>query len=168
MKLLKKIWSSFPVQLIVVHVKYNQFLLVYWFILFSAVGGSFGEKLGMPYLFLDPVYLDEVSIWGFIIMGIAVAGFGMAFNVTSYILDGFRFPFLGTLPKPLAHFCINNSLIPFSFLVFYVIKIIEFQRDAGVGESSEAYVKVAGVLIGCISFLIFLFAYFFKLFESPF
>ncbi|MGW8122419.1 patatin-like phospholipase family protein [Roseivirga echinicomitans] len=159
---MKKIWLSFPVQLLMVHVKHNQFLLVYWFILFAAVGGSFGENLGIPYLFLDPVYLDEVSIWGFIIMGIAVAGFGMAFNITSYILDGFRFPFLGTLPKPLAHFCVNNSLIPFGFLVFYVIKIIEFQKVAGVGYSAEIYIRVVGVLLGCIAFLIFLFAYFFK------
>lgn len=162
MKILKKIWSSFPVQLLVVHIKYNQFLLVYWYILFSSVGGSFGENLGIPYLFLDPVYLDEVSIWGFFIMGIAVAGFGMAFNITSYILDGFRFPFLGTLPKPLAHFCINNSIIPFSFLVFYVIKIIQFQHDAGGGAGQGIAIKVAGVLLGCIAFLIFLFAYFFK------
>ena len=160
--MLKKIWASFPVQLLVVHVKYNQFLLVYWFILFSAVGGGFGENLGIPYLFLDPVYLDQVSIWGFIIMGIAVAGYGMAFNITSYILDGFRFPFLGTLPKPLAHFCLNNSTLPLAFIIFYIIRIVQFQQEGIEGASPDAFVKVLGVIIGCTGFLVFLFAYFFK------
>ncbi|MFT6827048.1 MAG: hypothetical protein ACI9Z3_000295 [Roseivirga sp.] len=161
MSILKKIWFSFPVQLIVVHVKHNQFLLVYWLILFATVNGNFGRNLGIPYLFLDPVYLDEVSIWGFMILGIAIAGFAMSYNITSYILDGFRFPFLGTLPRPLAHFCLNNSTIPLAFLAFYIYKIVDFQGETGA-ENSEVLIKIVGLLIGCFAMLVFLFAYFFK------
>lgn len=149
-------------QLLIVHVKHNQFLLVYWIILFSTVGGGFGKNLGIPYLFLDPVYLDQVSIWGYMLVGIALAGFTMAYNVTSYILDGFRFPFLGTLPKPLAHFCLNNSVIPIGFLIYYIIQIIQFQNYANQGGASYAFTKILGLLLGCLIMLVFVFAYFFK------
>ncbi|MFT6970954.1 MAG: hypothetical protein ACJAXX_001521 [Roseivirga sp.] len=161
MNIFNKIWTSFPVQLLVVHVKHNQFLLVYWLILFAIVNGDFGQNLGIPYLFLDPVYLDEVSIWGFMILGVAIAGFAMSYNITSYILDGFRFPFLGTLPRPLAHFCLNNATIPVAFLAFYIYKIIAFQSETG-GDDFDVLIKILGLLIGCLSMLVFLFAYFFK------
>lgn len=148
-------------QLLVVHVKHNQFLLVYWLILFATVNGNFGRNLGIPYLFLDPVYLDEVSIWGFMILGVAVAGFAMSYNITSYILDGFRFPFLGTLPRPLSHFCLNNATIPVAFLIFYIYKIVAFQNQTGSNDL-EILIKISGLLIGCLAMLVFLFAYFFK------
>jgi len=161
LNIFKKIWSSFPVQLLVVHVKHNQFLLVYWLILFATVNGNFGRNLGIPYLFLDPVYLDEVSIWGFMILGVAIAGFAMSYNITSYILDGFRFPFLGTLPRPLSHFCLNNATIPLVFVGFYIYKVIDFQSEAGL-ENSEVIIQILGFLVGCLAMLVFLFAYFFK------
>lgn len=161
MNIFKKIWSSFPVQLLVVHVKHNQFLLVYWLILFATVNGNFGRNLGIPYLFLDPVYLDEVSIWGFMILGVAIAGFAMSYNITSYILDGFRFPFLGTLPRPLSHFCLNNATIPLVFVGFYIYKVIDFQSQAGL-KNSEVIIQILGFLVGCLAMLVFLFAYFFK------
>ena len=91
MKILNAIVHSFPTKLLLVHVKHNQFLLFYWLILFSIVDGRFGKSLGIPFLFLDPIYMGKVGFWGFIIIGVSLAGFSMAFNITSYILDGFRF-----------------------------------------------------------------------------
>lgn len=142
------------------HVKHNQFLLFYWLILFSIVDGRFGKGLGIPFLFLDPIYMGEVGFWGFIIIGVSLAGFSMAFNITSYILDGFRFPFLGTLPRPFSHFCLNNGLIPIAFLAFYISKIISFQLNVELYTGSEVAIGLLGLLSGYLLMLTFLFIYF--------
>lgn len=151
---------SFPIKLFLMHVKYNQFLLLYWFLLFAIVGGAFGGSLGIPYLFLDPIYLDRVGFWGFFIIGISLAGFTMAFHITSYIMDGFRFPFLGTLPRPFAHFCLNNSLLPLAFLTYYIVKICQYQNQAALYSLNEMFFSLAGLILGMgVMFLLF-FLYF--------
>lgn len=141
-------------------VKHNQFLLLYWFLLFYTVAGGFGKNLGIPYLFLDPIYLDEVSFLGFFIMGVVLGGFTTAYNITSYILDGFRFPFIGTLPRPFTHFSLNNATIPLAFLIFYIVKIIQYQRDYGLSDDQEIFISVSGVLVGFVLMIAFLFLYF--------
>ena len=142
------------------HIKHNQLLLFYWLILFSIVDGRFGKALGIPFLFLDPIYMGKVGFWGFLIIGIALAGFSMAFNITSYILDGFRFPFLGTLPKPFSHFCLNNALIPLTFLVFYVHRVITFQLNVELYQGPRITMGLVGLLSGYVLMLCFLFLYF--------
>ncbi len=152
--------NSFPVRLLQMHAKHNPFLLLYWFILFSIVGGNFGRGLGIPYLFLDPVYLDKVGWWGFMILGITLCGFAMAYNITSYILDSFRFPFLGTLRRPFTHFCLNNALLPVAFLVFHVVKIYQFQTEVELRSAGEALIGIGGLLFGYLAMLTLLLAYF--------
>jgi len=160
LKVLNAFLNSFPIKLLLVHIKHNQFLLLYWIFLFSTVAGGFGKALGIPYLFLDPIYLDSVGFWGFFVVGITLGGFAMAFNITSYILDGFRFPFLGTLPRPFTHFCLNNGIIPLGFLTFYVIKVIEFERDYGLYSSTHIVMSIIGLLAGFIAMQALLFTYF--------
>ncbi|GAB5527123.1 MAG: hypothetical protein Roseis2KO_49950 [Roseivirga sp.] len=142
------------------HAKHNPFLLLYWFILFSIVSGNFAKGLGIPYLFLDPVYLDKVGWWGFMILGVTLCGFAMAYNITSYILDSFRFPFLGTLRKPFTHFCLNNALLPITFLILHVIKIYQFQTQVELRTSLEAITGIGGLLFGYTAMLTLLLAYF--------
>lgn len=142
------------------HVKHNQFLLLYWVILFSIVDGRFGKALGIPFLFLDPIYLGEIGFWGFLIIGVALAGFSMAFNITSYILDGFRFPFLGTLPRPFAHYCLNNALIPIAFLIFYIHRMITFQLNVELYEGPQIAMGLVGLVAGYIVMLSIQFVYF--------
>src|SRR6188474_3455207 len=103
---------SFPIQLLLNNFKRNHMLLVCWVILFAMITGGFGKYLGIPYLFLDPEYLNEVNFTSFFIIGLATAGFTTAFQITCYITDGHRFSFVGTLPHPFTHFSINNSVIP--------------------------------------------------------
>lgn len=147
-------------RLLQMHAKHNPFLLLYWFILFSIITGNFGKGLGIPYLFLDPVYMDKVGWWGFMILGITLCGFAMAYNITSYILDSFRFPFLGTLRKPFTHFCLNNALLPITFLVLHVIKIYQFQTEVELKTSLEAITGIGGLLFGYMAMLTLLLAYF--------
>src|SRR5919108_5041786 len=115
---------SFPVQLLLNNLMRNQVLLLCWIILFAMITGSFGKYLGIPYLFLDPEYLNSVSFTSFFIIGLSVAGFTTAFHITCYINDGHRFSFVGTLSRPFTKFAINNSVIPIIFIATYIYEVI--------------------------------------------
>ena len=151
---------SFPVQLLILQLKKNQLLLLCWVFLFSVVTGNFGKLLGIPYLFLDPEYLGQISFNSFFIIGITVGGFIMAYHISCYILDGAQFNFLGTLRRPFSKFAINNSLIPLVFIILYLIKIINFQFENEYDSGTAVIVKVAGFLCGCTLMSVLLLAYF--------
>src|SRR6187399_643598 len=118
--LIPNLFYSFPVQLLLNNIRRNHVLMLCWVILFAMITGNFGKYLGIPYLFLDPEYLNKVNFTSFFIMGTVTAGFTTAFHITSYINDGHRFSFVGTLTKPFTKFSINNSFIPFLFLGVYL------------------------------------------------
>src|SRR6187401_455701 len=114
---LPRLFYSFPVQLLLNNFRRNHVLILCWIILFAMITGNFGKYLGIPYLFLDPEYLNNVGFVSFFIMGMLTAGFTMAFHITCYISDGYRFSFVGTLPSPFKKFTVNNSIIPGIFLI---------------------------------------------------
>ena len=88
---LTAIWYSFPLQLLFNNLRRNHVLILCWIILFAMITGNFGQSLGIPYLFLDPEYLNKVNFTSFFIIGISLAGFTVAFHITGYISDGHRF-----------------------------------------------------------------------------
>lgn len=151
---------SFPVQLLILHLRKNQLLLLCWIFLFSVVTGSFGKLLGIPYLFLDPEYLGKVGFSSFFIIGITVGGFTMAYHITCYILDGTQFNFLGTLRRPFSKFAVNNSIIPIVFILVYLLQIINFQFENEYDTGISVALKVIGFLCGFSLMSIFLLAYF--------
>lgn len=155
-----KIAYSFPVQLFLNNLKRNQLLLLCWIILFAMITGSFGKYLGIPYLFLDPEYLNKVNFRSFFIMGMVIAGFSTAFHITCYINDGHRFSFVGTLSRPFTKFVINNSAIPFTFLVTYLVEVISFQRNNQYVTGRDLFLDVAGILTGYAVMTAFFFIYF--------
>jgi len=114
----------------------------------------------MPFLFLDPIYLGSVGFLGPFLIGVAIGGFVMAFNITSYVLDGFRFPFLGTLPRPFGHFCLNNAIIPVVFMVYYIYKIIDFHQYAALYSTFESIKIISGLIGGYVVIQFLLFLYF--------
>ena len=122
-----KIWYSFPVQLLLLHLRKNLALIFIWVMLLGIILEKFGVVLGIPFLFLDPEYLHQVSWISFMMVGIGFAVLTMAFHMTTYIMDGSQFKFLAVLPKPFIHFCINNSIIPTIFYLIYCIRFILFQ-----------------------------------------
>ncbi|OWY21988.1 hypothetical protein C7N43_06115 [Sphingobacteriales bacterium UPWRP_1] len=128
-QLLNGIWYSFPVQLVVLHVKKNLLLLFFWVLLFGFVTNLLLSKMGAAYLFLDPEYLGRVNFWGFFWVGLAFGFFFITWNIASYMMHSYRFPFLGTLHSPFFHFCINNSLIPLAFIVTYLLSLTRFQES---------------------------------------
>src|SRR5687768_5173334 len=151
---------SFPVQLLLNNVKRNHVLLLCWIILLAMITGSFGKYLGIPYLFLDPEYLNTVSFTSFFIMGVCTAGFTMAFHITCYINDGHRFTFVGTLSRPFTKFCINNSLIPLIFFALYIYQIIGFQIANEYTTDWSLYTNLAGLLSGYLIMTLMFFIYF--------
>jgi hypothetical protein len=155
-----KVLYSFPVQLFLNNLKRNQVLLLCWIILFAMVTGSFGKYLGIPYLFLDPEYLNRVNFRSFCIMGAVIAGFSTAFHITCYINDGHRFSFIGTLPRPFTKFVINNSFIPVVFLILYLVEVIQFQRSNEYVTGSDLFWNVGGILAGYVAMSLAFFVYF--------
>lgn len=138
---------SFPIRLFLMHIKYNQFLLLYWFLLFAIVGGAFGSSLGIPYLFLDPIYLDKVG-FGVFHHWHKLGGFYHVFSHYKLYHGWFSLSFLGTLPKPFAHFCLNNSLIPLAFLIYYIVKISQYQNYAALYSTNEKLLSLSGLILG--------------------
>lgn len=126
-KHLDSIIYSFPFQLVLNHFKKNQLLLLCWVLLFSVINGGFAKSLGIPFLFLSPEYLNEVSFQSYFIVGLTLGGLIVAFNIASYILDGYKFHFIGTITKPFSKFSLNNAIIPLAFLINYIIQIINYQ-----------------------------------------
>jgi hypothetical protein len=144
----ERLLYSFSIQLVVMHLKKNQLTMLYWFILFGFVTQSFSKRFGIPYLFLDPEYLGEVNMLSFFIVGIACGVFIMAFNVSSYILNSFRFPFLASLSKAFQKYTFNNFVIPASFVLVYIIEIIYFQYVSQFKSIPEILTYILGFLAG--------------------
>lgn len=155
-----KFFSSFPIQLVIVHLKKNQVLLLCWLLLFLIINGAFAKGLGIPYLFLSPEYLNEVSFFSFLLVGLTLGGLMIAFNIASYILDGARFSFLGTISKPFTSFSLNNSIIPVVFLINYVINIIHYQIVYEFISFTEASLLSMALPLGVILSIVILQLYF--------
>lgn len=145
-----KIYYSFAVQLLLNNIRRNIVLMLCWILLFAMITGSFGKLLGIPYLFLDPEYLNKVNFTSFFILGLVAAGFGMAFHITCYILDGHRFSFVGTLPNPFKKFVINNSLIPVAFLIMLCYQTIGFQINNEHCSTTDLLWRLGGLLVGYV------------------
>jgi Patatin-like phospholipase len=158
----RKLFYFLPTQLFLISLKRNHFVLLFWIILFGIVGENLFVKYGIPYLFLAPEYLNEVSVWSYFIMGFSIGGFVMAFNVTGYIINSNKFPFIATLKYPFLKYCINNSLLPLLFIIYFCFKIAYFLNTKELYSNSEITIFIIGLLGGYISFVFFSLTYFFS------
>ena len=151
---------SLPVQLLILHLRKNQLLLLAWVLLLAMVTGNFGKNLGLPYLFLDPEYLGRVDALSFLMVGISLGGFTMAYHITCYVLDGPSFGFLGTLSRPFAKFALNNAVVPLLFVLVYMVAIVNFQLDNEYKSWWSVTQKLLGLLGGFLLMTSLLFSYF--------
>ncbi len=158
--MIEKLIYSFPVQLLVNHIRKNHALLFSWVILFFVVTSNFGNLLGIPYLFLDPEYLGQTNFWSFFITGIAIGVFIMAFHTTSYIIDAEKFHFLAGLTRPFTKYCINNSIIPLFFIITYVAGIVNFQSNVEEKSTFSILIFVLGFIAGMAFMITLIFLYF--------
>lgn len=156
----ERILYSFPVQLFLLHLRKNLALVLVWVILLGVILEQFGVVLGIPFLFLDPEYLHEVSWLSFFLIGVGIAILTMAFHMTTYIMDGRQFKFLALVPKPFIHYCINNSAIPLIFYLVYSVKFIVFQLDNGLSSDWEVLRFYLGFFLGGVATYTLIFGYF--------
>lgn len=152
----------FPVQLLLLNFKKNQVLLIFWMLLFSIITSNVGRGFGLPYLFLDPEYQHDVNFNSMFILGISYGIFTISFFITSYILDGHRFAFLGTIKYPFVRYCFNNSVFPLVFFILYLYKYIQFQNQFGFESTSEILIEATGFVAGSFGTVLIIFAYFRK------
>ncbi|MCL6260346.1 patatin-like phospholipase family protein [Aquiflexum sp. TKW24L] len=155
-----KIIYSFPIQLLILHLKKNLFLVALWVMLALIILQKLGTVLGIPFLFLDPEYLNQVSWQGFFLVGVTLAIFTMSFHMTTYILDGAKFKFLAVVPRPFIHYCVNNSIIPFCFYILYLVAFITFQFDNEHDDNTIILVYFLGFAAGSMTTYTLIFIYF--------
>lgn len=160
-KRLVAIFYSFPIQLFLLHIRSNQLLVALWLILVFFVSGNLGLKLGFRYLFLDPEYLGTVNFWSFFFLGFTFGGFTMTWHLTTYLLSAHYFPFLASLSRPFTKFCINNSLFPVAFMIYYLITLVQFQYSYENLSDKTILLNCLGVVGGALLLILFNLFYFY-------
>lgn len=161
-KAVYKFVHSFPVQLVLLHLRRYQVLLIFWIILFATIAGKFAKQFGAIALFLAPEYLGEVSFYSMAIVGVSVGTFMMSWNITTFILHSKRFKFLATTNHPFAKYCLNNAVIPLCFILFLLAHGFIFQHYNELNTFANTVVLLAGFFLGLALFLFVTFTYFFS------
>ncbi|MCC7331059.1 MAG: patatin-like phospholipase family protein [Flavobacteriales bacterium] len=160
--MIKNIFYFLPTQLLLTNLKRNHIIILFWILLFGIVNQNLFVKYGIPNLFLAPEYLNEISFWSFAILGFSFGGFVMAFNITGYVINSGKFPFIAAIKHPFLRYCINNSLIPLVFILFYLFKMSSFLMENEIASTTEI-VKFSLSFVAGYSFFIFIsFTYFFS------
>ena len=137
-------------------------MLLFWALLFGFITSNIATNYGIPHLFLLPEYLGETGILSHFILGFAIGGFIMAFNIASYIINGRRFPFIATLSRPFAKYTLNNSLLPLAFLIVYTVEIHHYQTIQEFIPNTQVFYNIAGFYSGISLFIIISLTYFFS------
>ncbi len=161
-KLLSGLYRFLPVQLLLLHFRKYQLLLVFWIIMVLTLVGRFAAHFGASALFLAPEYLGQINFLSMFLLGSAMAIFVMAWNITTFIIHSHRIPFLGATRQAFLKYCINNSLLPLSFLIFYSVVSIRYQWFNEHTSVSKIFLLQCGFYLGFIIFLLLSFAYFFR------
>lgn len=150
----------FPLQLLLLHIKHNQMLLLLWLLLFGFATGTLASGFGVPQQFLVPEYRGVTGPVSFFIVGFALGGFIEAFNVFTYIRYARRFPFIATLSKPFWKFTLNNSALPLLFLFTYAVNSAVFQVNREFFDGIRVALHLFSLLAGVVLFAIISYFYF--------
>ena len=153
-------YYSLPIQLVVFQVKDNKSILLWWAFLFMFVSGNVGKDFGIPYLFLEPEYMGETSIWSMMLIGASLAAFIASYQIAMYILESYRFHFLALEENPFHIFYLNNFILPFCFLVYYSERFISFQVYTQGGFDTNIFLYLFGLYSG-VTIMLFLIAGYF-------
>lgn len=160
-KYLVGIWYSLPIQLFLLHFRRYQVILIFWYMLFATLTGDFMQTFGAYSLFLAPEYLGEVSALSTGIVGVAIAVFFMGWNITTFILHAKNIRFLATTAQPFLKYCINNSILPITFLIVYFFRAVSYAHNQELLSFYQISLLIGGFVIGVASTILISFAYFF-------
>jgi hypothetical protein len=159
---LKGVFFSLPVQLLLLHFRKYQVLLLPWILLFAVVNGSFMKSFGAESLFLAPEYLGDVNALGTALLGMSIGILIMCWNITTFILFSRHFTFLAATQYPFLKYCINNAVMPLGFLVFYLVRAFQYAHYKELIPTVEIVILVMGFLAGLLGVLAISFFYFFR------
>lgn len=162
MRYLRGIFYSLPVQLLFLHFRKYQILLIFWLLLFATVGGAFMKTFGAEALFLAPEYLGNVNALSTLLVGASVGVFIMCWNITTFILFSRHFTFLAATQFPFLKYCINNALLPVGFLGFFLFRAYAFAHYRELIPNVEILFLILGFVAGLLFILSVSFFYFFR------
>jgi hypothetical protein len=161
-KSLQSFYRFLPVQLLLLHGRKYQLLLLFWVIIILTIQGRFAAHFGADTLFLAPEYFGQINFVSMMLLGAAMGIFIMSWHITTFIIHSKRMPFIGATRQTFLKYCINNSLLPLGFFIFYSYQSARFlhtEESTGWGQIVKMQL---GFYLGVI-FMIFLsFAYFFR------
>jgi hypothetical protein len=161
-KYLVGFFYSLPVQLLLLHFRRYQVLLIFWYILFATITGHFLQPYGANSLFLAPEYLTRVDALSMTIVGFSVGVFVMSWNIATFILHTRHIKFLATTAQPFLKFCINNAVIPLIFLGVYFGSALEYNLNLELVSTLDLVILFSGFSGGFILCIGISFAYFFS------
>jgi hypothetical protein len=159
--LLRRFTYFFPIQLILVQLKKNPVLVIFWLLMFGFVSGKIAARYGIALLFMDPEYCGQVNFLSYMLIGFSCGGFIMAYQISCYNYNAFRFPFLATLGRPFLRFCINNFIIPLGFQIYYFVNIFLFLQKESV-TGINIFFDLSGFAAGNVLFILGSLFYFFR------
>lgn len=119
------------------------------------------RRYGVNNLYMSPEYLNEVNAFSTALVGGSIAIFIMSWNITTFILHSKHVKFLATTSQPFLKYCINNAILPVSFLLFYAFKTIRFQYSQELFTVGELIFLTIGFISGFILAITIAFGYFF-------
>lgn len=158
----RRFYYSFSFRLLLLDAKKNTPLLFFWAFLFAMITHNFANSYGVPFLFVGPEYFNEISFLSFFIVGFSSGGFIMAYNISSFIRNADRFPFIASLKYPFMKYCLNNFFIPLVFTTLYCFEIYFFLKDEGYLTTINVLFMILAFLTGISVFLSMTFAYFYR------
>ncbi len=150
-----------PLQLLFLHLRRYQMLLIFWLILFATVQDSLGKIFGAESILLAPEYLGRVSFYSTFILGASYGIFVVSWQITTFILNSKYFRFLATTSNPFGKYALNNFIIPLAFLLFFMIRQFTFQRFNELNSISNIIMLEIGLVLGFLFVLFISFTYFF-------
>ncbi len=160
-KIFTGIFYGLPFQLLFLHLRRYQILLVFWYVLIATVSGHFLKTYGANSLLLAPEYLGQVNALSGSFVGFAVAVLIMSWNITTFILHTKQLRFLATTSQPFLKYCINNAIIPLLFLVVYLVNAIRYEREEELIDNLHVFFLAGGFIIGFVLAILLSFGYFF-------
>jgi hypothetical protein len=107
--------------------------------------------------------MGKVSFTSYLILGASCGSFIMAYQIASYIVNSYRFPFLSTITKPFVKYTINNFIFPLSFIITYIVCNYRFQIKNEESTTLDIVYQSLGFLVGSGFFYIVSLTYFFAI-----
>ena len=146
------IWKSLPVQLIFLHFRKYQLLLLFWFLLGSAISGGFMNHFGSDSLFLAPEYLGKVSFISALVHGYRLRMFYHELEHHHIYSVQWLLPFSGYFFKTVFEILPQQLGIPLLFSLIISFNPIRFDKFKELMNTGEILLIAAGFICGLVLF----------------